>query len=187
MLFYLVCSHRSDKAGGMDGRRVLPSEFPAFAFWAGLVSLTFMFRWWYLLGMGASNEPNYSEAEFTEPLSGSLESSDDEGEYFKGKVRSPEEGTLRLSVDDLPTFALVNNSKTSGKLHRVQMGGKGTYWDREELRPVCAQGDTDRQVAINGHKYSQDWKVVRIARRLPFAKYGLCQNPNCFRHVEIVE
>ena len=116
----------------------------------------------------------------------SMEKTEVEGEHFNGKHRTQLTGPFKRSVDDLPTFGLVNNSKTSGGLHRPMMGGGSDRWG-DEVRPACSQQKVERQEAINGAKYVQDWTVVRIARRLPFAKYHLCGSPGCFRHVELVD
>jgi hypothetical protein len=130
-----------------------------------LATLTFMCSGWYFAGMA-------------EDESGS--------EYFNGKYRSPLNGPFERSIDDLPKYGLVNNSKQSGKLHRPMMGKGSGDWGSDEIVPACVQGEIERQQA-GERSYVQDWQVAEIARRLPFAKYGLCRNPGCFRHVELVE
>jgi hypothetical protein len=99
-----------------------------------------------------------------------------------GTVRKPLMGPLKRKIEELPKYGLVNNTKTSGKLHRP---GTNCHEEGEVIRPICSQGVFGPTESVDGMSYSQDWKEVCIARRLPFAKYDLCKE--CFGHIQLVD
>lgn len=101
-------------------------------------------------------------------------------------VKTERTGPLSVTVEDLPTFGLVCTSQHSDKIHRVAMSvGRESQYSEGELRPPCDQAPVSRGEAINGKEYSQEWRQVRIDVRLPFARFDLCQSPNCFAGVEL--
>ena len=103
--------------------------------------------------------------------------------------RDGPKGPVSLSKDDLPAKGLVVITEGYGRIHRIQMGcrkGQGEFGNA--LRPACEQASVEPyQVTDDGKEIVSKYRVVGIPRRLPFGSYGLCQHPECFRHVELVD
>lgn len=92
------------------------------------------------------------------------------------------EGPMKLSIEQLPEKGLVVKTEGCGAIHRPFM-----LSSRGEVVPGCNQKRVGPQEAIDGSEIVSEYRVVDIERMLPFGSYSLCENPGCFRHVELVD
>ena len=102
------------------------------------------------------------------------------------KARKAVMGPVEVELADLPKYGLAGTSQNGSSVHRPVFDRRNRS-ETGELVPACSQGEVDRQVAVDGHEYRQEWRLVALRRMIPFESYDLCNNPMCFRALEVVE